>query len=228
MSEFKDCIKLHVCECCLAFTNSKTLLNRHKKECQGRDPPGHKNYIDGKLSVFQIDGAKHKDYCGNICYLGSMFLDLPNSERTESSMFYVLVVKQMMEPYSSSSFLRLPPHQRRGYATLLVRLGNILFFGRLTGLQVEDVRTTLLGLRRLERKQRKFKYHFSLYSGIHDEFQTGIELHNTENLDTQVDRCPEFDVDSVMSPHHQGRMKALIFLFLSFSFCLVTFIPRFL
>lgn len=99
---------------------------------------------------------------------------------------------------------------------------------RLTGLQVEDVRTTLLGLRRLERKQCKFKYHFSLYSGIHDEFQTGIELHNTENLDTQVDRCPEFDVDSVMSPHHQGRMKVLIFLFLSSSFCLVTFIPRFL
>ncbi|KAI3893492.1 hypothetical protein MKX03_022820 [Papaver bracteatum] len=249
MSEFKDCIKLHVCECCLAFTNSKTLLNRHKKECQGRDPPGHKIYIDGKLSVFQIDGAKHKDYCDNICYLGSMFLDImPNSERSESSMFYVLVVrddsgydliayfsevKQMMEPYDlhvSSKGVKMwvPFH-------IIASSGIGSFSGqsyedlsRLTGLPVEDVRTTLLGLRGLERKQRKFNYHFSLYSGIQDEFQTGIELHNTKNLDTQVDRCPEFDVDSMMSPHHQGRMKALLLLFLSFSFCLVTFIPRFL
>ncbi|XP_026447878.1 putative MYST-like histone acetyltransferase 1 isoform X1 [Papaver somniferum] len=138
MSEFKDCIKLHVCECCLAFTNFKTQLKRHKKECQGRDPPGHEIYIDGQLSVFQIDGAENKGYYDNLCHLGSMFLDIGiSSETIESSMFYVLVVrddlgydliayfsevKEMMEPYGSSRFLCLPPHQRRGYATLLVRL----------------------------------------------------------------------------------------------------------
>ncbi|RZC50451.1 hypothetical protein C5167_018879 [Papaver somniferum] len=132
MSEFKDCIKLHVCECCLAFTNFKTQLKRHKKECQGRDPPGHEIYIDGQLS---IDGAENKGYYDNLCHLGSMFLDIGiSSETIESSMFYVLVVrddlgydliayfsevKEMMEPYGSSRFLCLPPHQRRGYATLL-------------------------------------------------------------------------------------------------------------
>ncbi|KAI3916857.1 hypothetical protein MKW92_003585 [Papaver armeniacum] len=279
MSEFKDCIKLHVCECCLAFTNSKTQLKRHKKECQGRDPPGHEIYIDGQLSVFQIDGAENKGYCDNICYLGSMFLDIEtNSETIESSMFYVLVVrdgsgydliayfsevKQMMEPYSSSRFLCLPPHQRRGYATLLVRLACELKRGedagacsyyskflnwiilrraakalpgqscedlsRQTGIPIEDVPTTLLlELKELEREQHKFNYHFGLFTAIQDGLQTGIELRNTENLDTEVDGCPEFDVDRVMWPRHQGRTKALFLLFLSFSFCLVTFIPRFL
>ncbi|KAI3899864.1 hypothetical protein MKW92_008880 [Papaver armeniacum] len=242
MSEFNDCIKLHVCECCLAFTNSKTQLKTHKKECQGRDPPGHEIYIDGRLSVFQIDGAENKGYCDNLCHLGSMFLDIGiSSETIESSVFYVLVVrddlgydliayfsevKQMMEPYGSSRFLCLPPHQRRGYATLLVRLGNDL--SRQMKIQTEDNRTTLQELKRLESEQLKFTYHFSLFTGIQDVLQTGIELRNTENLDTGVDGCPEFDVDRVMWPHHQGRTKALLLLFLSFSFCLVTFIPRFL
>ncbi|KAI3972459.1 hypothetical protein MKW92_008873, partial [Papaver armeniacum] len=204
MSEFNDCIKLHVCECCLAFTNSKTQLKTHKKECQGRDPPGHEIYIDGRLSVFQIDGAENKGYCDNLCHLGSMFLDIGiSSETIESSVFYVLVVRddlgydliayfsEVNLPVLHSRFLCLPPHQRRGYATLLVRLGNSIHWD----------------------------------PGC---LQTGIELRNTENLDTGVDGCPEFDVDRVMWPHHQGRTKALLLLFLSFSFCLVTFIPRFL
>ncbi|KAI3893494.1 hypothetical protein MKX03_022822, partial [Papaver bracteatum] len=41
-----------------------------------------------------IDGAENKGYCDNICDMGSMFLDTEtNSETIESSMFYVLVVR---------------------------------------------------------------------------------------------------------------------------------------
>ncbi|KAI3884772.1 hypothetical protein MKW92_043969 [Papaver armeniacum] len=288
MYSFERCRRLHVCECCLTYRSSRTQLRRHREECQVRDPPGHEIYIDGNLSIFQIDGAKNKDYCDNLCHLGSMFLDIGiSSETIESSMFYVLVVqddlsydpdliayfsevKQMMEPYGSSRFLCLPPYQRRGYATLLVRLACELKRGkdagafsyyskywnwiivsralkplsaqtyedlsRQTGLPIEDVRTTLFDLRGLEREQRKFKSHFSLYTGIRNEFETGIELHNietletgirdvfhfqtrialhnTEDLDTEVDGCPEFEVRRVMWPNHQ-RKKAL-----SYCFCL--------
>ncbi|KAI3852447.1 hypothetical protein MKX03_009410 [Papaver bracteatum] len=138
--EFEDCRRLHVCEFCFTFKNSRSQLKKHKKDCQIRDPPGHEIYRDGNLSVFQIDGATNTEYCDNLCYLAKMFLDIKgNLGRTENKMFYVLIVhddlgydmvayfskvKLVMESYNVSRILTLPPYQRRGYGTFLIGLAH--------------------------------------------------------------------------------------------------------
>ena len=73
--EFADVDKLFFCEFCLNFYKSKDLLKRHLSRCTLRHPPGNEIYRDGSVSMFEVDGAKKKIYCQNLCYLAKLFLD---------------------------------------------------------------------------------------------------------------------------------------------------------
>jgi hypothetical protein len=68
--------ELFICEFCLRFYRTKPELLHHAAKCLLRAPPGDEVYrgADG-IGMWEVDGAKEKQYCQNLCYLAKMFLD---------------------------------------------------------------------------------------------------------------------------------------------------------
>ena len=68
--------ELYICEFCLRFYRTKRELLHHCAKCLLRAPPGDEIYrgADG-IGMWEVDGAKEKQYCQNLCYLAKMFLD---------------------------------------------------------------------------------------------------------------------------------------------------------
>ncbi|VDM68072.1 unnamed protein product [Strongylus vulgaris] len=47
---------LHICEFCLKYMKTETILAQHLKKCEWRHPPGNEIYRDKNVSVFEVDG----------------------------------------------------------------------------------------------------------------------------------------------------------------------------
>uniref|UniRef100_A0A8C4Q6K2 Histone acetyltransferase n=1 Tax=Eptatretus burgeri TaxID=7764 RepID=A0A8C4Q6K2_EPTBU len=52
--------KLFICEFCLKFMKSCTILRRHTAKCVWKHPPGDEIYRKGSISVFEVDGKRNK------------------------------------------------------------------------------------------------------------------------------------------------------------------------
>jgi hypothetical protein len=66
-------------------------LERHKRKCDLRHPPGDEIYRHNNLSVFEIDGKDNKLYGQNLCLLAKLFLDHKTLYYdVEPFMFYIL------------------------------------------------------------------------------------------------------------------------------------------
>lgn len=54
-------------------------MKRHSRKCQLRHPPGNEIYRSQEknvlVSVWEIDGAREKTYCQNLCWIAKLFLD---------------------------------------------------------------------------------------------------------------------------------------------------------
>lgn len=130
--------KLLLCEFCLKYFKSSPNLERHKKTCDLRHPPGDEIYRDGCLSVFEVDGKDNKIYCQNLCLLAKLFLDHKTLYYdVEPFLFYILTEvdpcgahivgyfskeKSSPEEYNLACILTLPPFQRKGYGKFLISL----------------------------------------------------------------------------------------------------------
>jgi histone acetyltransferase MYST1 len=142
--------KLHVCEFCLNYMKKQKTLVRHSAECVMKGPPGRQIYDDGELSMFEIDGKEHLNYCRNLCLLSKLFLDHKTLYYdVEPFMFYVLCEidrpaegkkgdkgegemhhivgyfskeKNSAENYNLACILTFPPYQRKGYGKFLMSL----------------------------------------------------------------------------------------------------------
>lgn len=91
---------------------------------------------DPQISVYEMDGKKHKLYCQNLCLLSKLFLDHKTLYYdVDPFMFYVMCEihpegaqlvgyfskeKQSREDYNLACILTLPPYQRRGYGRFLI------------------------------------------------------------------------------------------------------------
>ncbi|CAG9119549.1 unnamed protein product [Plutella xylostella] len=85
--------RLFVCEFCLNHQKSQSGANRHKGKCVWRHPPGDEVYRKNSLSVWQVDGRKHKQYCQQLCLLAKFFLDHKTLYYdVEPFLFYVMTV----------------------------------------------------------------------------------------------------------------------------------------
>lgn len=83
--------KLYCCEFCLKYMKKAKTLERHKRKCDLRHPPGDEIYRDGVLSVFEVDGKDNKIYCQNLCLLAKLFLDHKTLYYdVEPFLFYIL------------------------------------------------------------------------------------------------------------------------------------------
>ncbi|KDR23261.1 Histone acetyltransferase MYST2, partial [Zootermopsis nevadensis] len=145
--------KLYLCEYCLRYMKSRTILKRHTVKCVWRHPPGEEVYRKEKLSVWEVDGKRYKQYCQNLCLLAKFFLDHKTLYYdVEPFLFYVMTIgdsegchtvgyfskkyidfllflfqeKNSFLNYNVSCILTLPPYQRQGYGRLLIDFSYLL------------------------------------------------------------------------------------------------------
>ncbi|GFS91230.1 hypothetical protein TNCV_577331 [Trichonephila clavipes] len=140
--EYKMLPKLYICEFCLKYINSQTVLRRHISKCIWRYPPGDEIYRKGNISFFEVDGQKNKTYCQNLCLLAKLFLDHKTLYfDVEPFLFYVMTEydsegahiigyfskeKNTFLNYNVSCILTLPPYQRQGYGRMLIDFSYLL------------------------------------------------------------------------------------------------------
>lgn len=91
--DFARLPKLYICEFCLRYMKSKTILQRHIVKCVWRHPPGEEVYRKDKISVWEVDGKRYKQYCQNLCLLAKFFLDHKTLYYdVEPFLFYVMTM----------------------------------------------------------------------------------------------------------------------------------------
>ncbi|KAF1744677.1 hypothetical protein MXB_3381 [Myxobolus squamalis] len=89
--EYATVCKLHICEFCLEYRKTSSIMQRHLTMCKARHPPDREIYRSSNLSIFEIDGQNYKNYCQNICLIAKLFLDHKTLYYdVEPFLFYVL------------------------------------------------------------------------------------------------------------------------------------------
>ncbi|KAM4702554.1 histone acetyltransferase KAT6B [Rhinophrynus dorsalis] len=140
--EYARLPKLYLCEFCLKYMKSKTILLRHLKKCGWFHPPANEIYRKGDLSVFEVDGNISKIYCQNLCLLAKLFLDHKTLYYdVEPFLFYVLTKndkkgchvvgyfskeKLCQQKYNVSCIMILPQYQRQGFGRFLIDFSYLL------------------------------------------------------------------------------------------------------
>jgi len=134
--------KIYICEFCLKYMKSASVMKRHATKCVWKHPPGDEIYRKDKLSVFEVCGRKYKLYCQNLCLIAKSFLDHKTLYYdVEPFLFYVMTIadsdgchmvgyfskeKNSFLNYNVSCILTLPPFQRQGYGRLLIDFSYLL------------------------------------------------------------------------------------------------------
>ncbi|XP_076852168.1 histone acetyltransferase KAT7a isoform X1 [Brachyhypopomus gauderio] len=134
--------RLFMCEFCLKYMKSQTILRRHMAKCVWKHPPGDEIYRKGAISVFEVDGKKNKIYCQNLCLLAKLFLDHKTLYYdVEPFLFYVLTEadntgchlvgyfskeKNSFLNYNVSCILTMPQYMRQGYGKMLIDFSYLL------------------------------------------------------------------------------------------------------
>jgi len=135
--DYGKCSKLWICEYCLKYMKYEKTYRYHLTDCPMRQPPGEEIYRRGTISVFEVDGSKHKIYGQNLCLLAKLFLDHKTLYfDMDPFLFYVLcevdkdgahVVgyfskeKESPDGNNLACILTLPPYQRKGYGKFLIQ-----------------------------------------------------------------------------------------------------------
>ena len=133
---------VHICEYCLEYHKSHAAVCRHQTKCDWRHPPGREIYRKDGVSVFEVDGIMHTQYCRNLCTLSKFFLHHKTLfYDVQTFLFYVMVQwdeqgaevlgyfsKEKAEDaaYNLSCILTLPHQQRKGWGKLLIDLSYCL------------------------------------------------------------------------------------------------------
>ncbi|RNA15040.1 histone acetyltransferase KAT7 isoform X5, partial [Brachionus plicatilis] len=136
--------KIFICQYCLTFMKSHSVLNRHLEKCLWRHPPGREIYRKDNLSFFEVDGKINKIYCQNLCLLAKLFIDHKTLYyEVEPFLFYVLTryneengsfqmigyfskEKQSVLNYNLSCILILPQYMNQGYGRVLIDFSYLL------------------------------------------------------------------------------------------------------
>ncbi|XP_065669066.1 histone acetyltransferase KAT6A isoform X1 [Hydra vulgaris] len=140
--EYASAPKLYLCEFCLKYMKTRTILKRHLMKCHWSHPPADEIYKKDNLSVFEVDGAVSKIYCQNLCLLAKLFLDHKTLYYdVEPFLFYVLTKndntgshlvgyfskeKACQQKYNVSCIMTMPQYQRQGYGRFLIDFSYFL------------------------------------------------------------------------------------------------------
>ncbi|XP_022098508.1 histone acetyltransferase KAT7-like [Acanthaster planci] len=140
--EYARLPKLYICEFCLKYMKSSTILRRHTAKCVWRHPPGDEIYRKHNISFFEVDGKKNKIYCQNLCLLAKLFLDHKTLYYdVEPFLFYIMTLndptgchivgyfskeKNSFLNYNVSCILTLPQFMRQGYGKMIIDFSYLL------------------------------------------------------------------------------------------------------
>ncbi|XP_035668811.1 histone acetyltransferase KAT6B-like isoform X2 [Branchiostoma floridae] len=140
--EYARLPKLFLCEFCLKYMKSRSILKRHVIKCGWHHPPANEIYRKNNLSVFEVDGNVNKIYCQNLCLLAKLFLDHKTLYYdVEPFLFYVLTFndkkgchlvgyfskeKHSQQKYNVSCIMTMPHFQRRGFGRFLIEFSYLL------------------------------------------------------------------------------------------------------
>uniref|UniRef100_A0A672ZZY2 Histone acetyltransferase n=1 Tax=Sphaeramia orbicularis TaxID=375764 RepID=A0A672ZZY2_9TELE len=140
--EYSRLPKLYLCEFCLRYMKSRSILYQHMKKCQWFHPPANEIYRKDDVSVFEVDGNVSTIYCQNLCLLAKLFLDHKTLYYdVEPFLFYVLTQndgkgchlvgyfskeKHCQQKYNVSCIMILPQYQRKGYGRFLIDFSYLL------------------------------------------------------------------------------------------------------
>nr|XP_033805229.1 histone acetyltransferase KAT6A [Geotrypetes seraphini]XP_033805231.1 histone acetyltransferase KAT6A [Geotrypetes seraphini]XP_033805232.1 histone acetyltransferase KAT6A [Geotrypetes seraphini] len=140
--EYARLPKLYLCEFCLKYMKSRTILKQHMKKCGWFHPPANEIYRKDSTSVFEVDGNVSTIYCQNLCLLAKLFLDHKTLYYdVEPFLFYVLTYndvkgchlvgyfskeKHCQQKYNVSCIMILPQYQRKGYGRFLIDFSYLL------------------------------------------------------------------------------------------------------
>ena len=134
--------KLYLCEFCLKYMKSRSILKRHRAKCNWYHPPANEIYRHDDLSIFEVDGMASKIYCQNLCLLAKLFLDHKTLYYdVEPFLFYVLTKndrkgchlvgyfskeKSCQQKYNVSCIMTMPQYQRMGFGRFLIDFSYLL------------------------------------------------------------------------------------------------------
>ncbi|XP_064627200.1 histone acetyltransferase KAT6A-like isoform X3 [Lineus longissimus] len=140
--EYARLPKLFICEFCLKYMKSRSILQRHMEKCGLYHPPANEIYRKDDVSVFEVDGNVNKIYCQNLCLLAKLFLDHKTLYYdVEPFLFYVLTVnddsgchlvgyfskeKHCQQKYNVSCIMTMPQYQRKGFGRFLIDFSYLL------------------------------------------------------------------------------------------------------
>jgi histone acetyltransferase MYST2 len=133
---------IYVCEFCLQYYKTTKTYDAHKQCCTQTRPLGREIYRKNKLSIFEVDGENHKEYCQNLCLLAKLFLNHKTLYfNVEPFLFYICTnyddkgwhiigyfskEKHSPQGYNVSCILIMPPYMRKGYGRLLIDFSYLL------------------------------------------------------------------------------------------------------
>uniref|UniRef100_A0A672IVU5 Histone acetyltransferase n=1 Tax=Salarias fasciatus TaxID=181472 RepID=A0A672IVU5_SALFA len=103
--------RLYVCEFCLKYMKSQTILRRHMAKCVWKHPPGDEVYRKGSISVFEVDGNRR---CACSTF---MFPSLTSEPKTLKNSFL---------NYNVSCILTMPQYMRQGFGKMLIDFSYLL------------------------------------------------------------------------------------------------------
>jgi histone acetyltransferase HTATIP len=135
-AEFAHLPVLYICEFCLSFYPSPTMLRRHRTKCTLHHPPGNEIYRHEDISFFEIDGRRQRTWCRNLCLISKCFLDHKTLYYDVDPFLYYCMVqrdaagchligyfskeKESADNYNVACILTLPQHQRQSFGKLLI------------------------------------------------------------------------------------------------------------
>lgn len=148
-SEYIQDRHMYICDICALYFPTEELFCRHRHTKTTCRPPGVEIYRSGILSLFEVEGAKHKLFCQCISLLSKLFLnDIAVCYDVAMFNYYVLCEVKENGAHIVGFFSRdvnwmdnnilaaisvLPPFQQCGYGQFLItaayqmslRAGNI-------------------------------------------------------------------------------------------------------
>lgn len=133
---------LYLCEFCLKYMKSQSILKRHRAKCHWFHPPANEIYRKGTISIFEVDGITSKIYCQNLCLIAKLFLDHKTLYYdVEPFLFYVMTLsdrkgchlvgyfskeKSCQQKYNVSCIMTMPQYQQQGYGRFLIDFSYLL------------------------------------------------------------------------------------------------------
>lgn len=150
-AEYVSGDKIFVCEFCLSYMKCHFTLSRHNMKCPSYCPPANEIYRTKheitnlgttELSVYEVDGAKSKLYCQNLCLLAKLFINHKTLYYdVDHFLFYILTIndhigsrivgyfskeKHARLKNNVSCIMVLPQYQGFGFGRYLIEFSYLL------------------------------------------------------------------------------------------------------